>query len=321
MSKFFRLILLCVVLIATTSCMEENFSLFRRQYDVKLTADLNGSQSRAIADGKSVNEVAWAVYAAGTETPLENLWGVMPINNQQCELEIRLATGKSYDIAFFAYYTDTPVTKNIVGGQINPRYYNVLFDQKKVTVKYDEQLTIANDENRDCFWYVERNLKVKGKVDKTFTLSRPLAQLNLGITEEDFQHTLKAQLNIAQTEITTESYTEFNLFDGTLSEPAPTVITFNRSETPLYGDNLLQVKGYDEPFRYLATTYVLVNEKRTNNVSVALWDIDGVQLHELNYSFVPLQRNYRTNIIGNLLTSPNHFKIVIEEEFDGDHIE
>ena len=321
MSKFFRLILLSVVLIATTSCMEENFSLFRRRYDVKFTADLYGGQTRAFADGKSVNEVAWAVYADGDDEPLDNLWGVMPINNQQCELEIRLASGKTYDIAFFAYYTDTPVSRSVVGGQINPRYYNVLFNQKKVTIKYDEQLTIANDENRDCFWHVEHNLKVKGAIDKTFTLSRPLAQLNLGITEEDYQHTLAANLNIADTEITTESYTEFNLFDGSLSELVPTVITFNRNTTPLYGDNLLYVKGYDETFRYLATTYILVNEKRTGNVSVGLWDNRNTQLHELNYSFVPFQRNYRTNIIGNLLTSPNHFKIVIEEEFDGDYNE
>lgn len=319
MSKFFRLILLGLVLFASTSCMEENFSLFRRKYDVKLVADLSGGQSRAIADGKSVNEVAWAVYADGSDTPLENLWGVMPINNNQCELALRLASGKTYDIAFFAYYTDNPASKAVIGGAIEPRYYNVLFDEKKVTIKYDEQLTIANDEKRDCFWYVEHNLKVKGQVDKTFTLSRPLAQLNLGITEEDFQQTLDAQLTIVDTEITTESYTEFNLFDGSLSEPVPTVVTFNRNATPLYSDNYLYIKGFDESFRYLATTYILVNEKCTSNVSVGLWDVNNAQIHELNYSFVPFQRNYRTNIIGNLLTSPNHFKVIIEEDFEDDY--
>lgn len=298
--------------------MEENFSLFRRKCDVNLVADLSSSPSRAIADGKNVNEVAWAVYVDGSDTPLEDLWGVMPINNNKCELAIRLVNGRTYDIAFFAYYTDNPTTKTRIGGPIEPRYYNVFFDEKKVSVKYDEELTIANDENRDCFWYVEHNLKVKGQVNKTFTLSRPLAQLNLGVTEEDLQLTINANLFIDDTEIITDSYTEFNLFDGSLTEAVPTTIIFNRNTTPLYSDNYLQIKGHEERFKYLATTYLLVNDKCTSDVKVALWDSNNTKLHELSYSFVPFQRNYRTNIVGNLLTSPNIFTIVVEEDFEGE---
>ena len=37
------------------------------------------------------------------------------------------------------------------------------------------------------------------------------------------------------------------------------------------------------------------------------------------FTFVPLQRNYRTNIIGHLLTNPHLFTIVIDEKFEADH--
>ena len=78
------------------------------------------------------------------------------------------------------------------------------------------------------------------------------------------------------------------------------------------------IDGQSERYKYLATTYLLVNQKCTSNVSVKIWDNSGFELHTLNYRFVPFQRNYRTNIIGHLLTNPNLFTIVIEKKFDGD---
>jgi hypothetical protein len=52
MSKFFHAILAVVVLF-TTSCMKEDNSSY-----VTLTADLSGIESRAIADGTTVNQIA-----------------------------------------------------------------------------------------------------------------------------------------------------------------------------------------------------------------------------------------------------------------------
>ena len=318
MSKFFQFIL-AVAVLATSSCMKEDYLLARRGCDVTFIADLGGSVSRAFADGENVNEVAWAVYTAGSDTPLKDLWGTMPLNDRQAVLDIRLVNGRSYDIVFFAYYTENPSDKIEINGNIDPRYYNVLFDSKKVSIKYDEHLTISNDEMRDCFWHVERNLKIGGAVNKTFTLTRPLAQLNLGVTEEDYNLALNAGFRIADTQITVDSYTEFDLFSGELTEPAPTTIHFARSETPLYGDNFLEIQGQPSKYRYLATTYLLVNEKCTSEVRVALWDVSNIELHRLIYSFVPFQRNYRTNIIGHLLTNPHNFTIIIEDKFENDY--
>ena len=87
MSKFFHAILAVVVLFAT-SCMKEDNSSY-----VTLTADLGGIESRAIADGTTVNQIAWAVYASGSDTPLKNLWGTMPLSKE--DNVITLAIGKT----------------------------------------------------------------------------------------------------------------------------------------------------------------------------------------------------------------------------------
>ena len=310
MSKFFHVILAVVVLF-TTSCMKEDNSSY-----VTLTADLGGIESRAIADGTTVNQIAWAVYASGSDTPLNNLWGTMPLSNRQATLDLRLANGKSYDVVFFAYYTENPSQTVEIHGEINPLYYDLSFADKSITVKYDN--ATANDEKRDCFWHAVRGMKVEGAANRTFKLTRPLAQLNLGVTETDYNTALNSEFRIANTEITVDSYTKFNIFDGTLSELKPTTITFAGAQTPLYSDEYLVIDGQSERYKYLATTYLLVDQKCTSSVSVKIWDNSGFELHTLNYSFVPFQRNYRTNIIGHLLTNPNLFTIVIEKKFDGD---
>ena len=130
MSKFFHAILAVVVLF-TTSCMKEYNSSY-----VTLTADLGGIESRAIADGTTVNQIAWAVYASGSDTPLNNLWGTMPLSNRQATLDLRLANGKSYDVVFFAYYTENPSQTVEIHGEINPLYYDLSFADKSITVKY-----------------------------------------------------------------------------------------------------------------------------------------------------------------------------------------
>lgn len=311
MSKFFHFILMVATLVAT-SCMGDGL-----RSSVTFVADLGGIETRAIADGTTVNQVAWAVYVDGSNTPLEDMWGTMPLTNRQAVLNLRLATGRTYDIVFFAYYTENPSSVAEVNGEINPLFYNVSLNERSVSVKYDN--ATANDERRDCFWHAENNLKVEGSINKTFLLTRPLAQLNFGVTESDFNSTLGSDFQIADTEITVDSYTKFNLFDGSLSELVPTTVKFERNTTPLYNDDYLIIKEQSERYKYLATTYTLVNQKCTSNVTLTFWDNKGIEVHTLNYSFVPLQRNYRTNIIGHLLTNPHLFTIVIDEKFEADH--
>ena len=112
------------------------------------------------------------------------------------------------------------------------------------------------------------------------------------------------------------------MFDGSLYEQASIPVTFKRADSPIDSNNELKIKDDNNVYKYLATTYVLVGENKvTSDVSVTIWNKNEADQNTINYSYVPLQRNYRTNIIGNLLTSPSIFTIVIDERFEvPDHI-
>lgn len=310
------------VIFSAVSCAKENVSVAPEDQEVEVSfvADLGGALgSRAIADGTTVDEVAWAVYEDGANAPLENLQGTLKIEGKQATLNVRLATGKTYDIAFFAYKAVEAKTE--LKGIVDPLHYSVFWDEKKVCMKLDPQPS-ANDESFDCFWYVEHDYTVKGANSETFLLTRPLAQLNLGVNAKDVADAKDAGFEVSDTQITVNTYTQFNMFDGSLYEQASIPVTFKSADSPIDSDNELNIQNDNNVYKYLATTYVLVGENKvTSDVSVTIWNKNEADQNTINYSYVPLQRNYRTNIIGNLLTSPSIFTIVIDERFEvPDHI-
>lgn len=80
-----------------------------------------------------------------------------------------------------------------------------------------------------------------------------------------------------------------------------------------------------ETFKYLSMCYVLTasDEKDPyviNNVKVWLaTDKNGANEYELlNINQVPVQKNWRTNIIGNLMTEENNFEVKLDTDFAGE---
>ena len=300
---------------SVVSCAKEQVSDVQVGQEVEVTfaADLGGALgSRAIADGTTVDEVAWAIYEDGAFKPLDSLQGTLVLVDKKATLNVRLVTGKTYDVAFFAYKAKAAAEDGVV----DPKYYTVAWDGQTVTM--DTANTVANDEERDCFWYVEHNLYIDGPINKTFTLTRPLAQLNLGVAAEDVKNAAKAGYSVSASEIVVDTYATFNLFNGKVSDPIQKAVKFVKNDSPVAATapEILKVKDDATDYNYLATTYILVNEKITSEVTVTLWDQDNNEFNTLNYSYVPLQRNYRTNILGNLLTNPAVFTIIVDERFN-----
>lgn len=296
-----------------SSCSKEQISSnapVGEQVTVTLTADLGAIESRAISDGLSVNEVAWAIYLHGADQPLPELYGVLPISNKQGTLEVRLVTGKSYDIALFAYYKDGATTEQALGAAA-PKFYDVDWDNKTIALNYPSPLANDTDE-RDCFWYVKQNLAVDGPVNETFILTRPLAQLNFGVTKEDTIAAAEAGLVVSQSKIVASTYEKFNMFTGECLGQLKEY-TFAQNAVP---QQELEVENI--AYTYVGTAYLLVDEKETQEVSLTIYnnDANNTQINTLNYSYVPFQRNYRTNILGALLTNPIEFNIVVDERFN-----
>ncbi len=304
-----------------SSCSKEQISTtvpVGEEVAVTLTADLGAIESRTsvIADGKKVNEVAWAIYLHGSTTPLPDFQGVLPINGKEGKLEVRLVTGRSYDIALFAYHTENPTDKQVNIATPAPKYYVVDWSNNLVAVQYPNG-PIANDEDaRDCFWFVKENLEVNAPINETFELHRPLAQLNFGVTAQDTADAAAAGLVVSQSKIVASTYTQFDVLTGKCTGEL-VEYTFAQNKVPTQ-----ELTVSDVDYTYIGTAYLLVNdgEPLKDNVSITIYDEDNntTAVNTLSYDNVPFKRNYRTNILGALLTNPAEFTVKVDERFDGD---
>lgn len=266
-----------------------------------------------VGEGTTVNYVACAVYdATGEEMP--DLRQYRPITNKTAEYSIRLVKGQAYRVAFFAYYGED----NGISDYYDMQY---LTDIKIKDAK-------SNIEHRDAFTnYVDVTAQESMKaVEKPVTLYRPFAQLNLGAVAEDIEAAKKAGVVVTNSKITVSNvYTEFDAYNNAIVAGAQSKeVTFTMNEIPgqdLYVDMDNDATTADESFEYLALNYLLVgnagSEKELTDVTFE-WKTAYNKTNSPATVFknIPVQRNYRTNIIGYLLTNPAQFNITIDEKFE-----
>lgn len=266
-----------------------------------------------VGEGTTVNYVACAVYdATGEEMP--DLRQYRPITNKTAEYSIRLVKGQAYRVAFFAYYGED----NGISDYYDMQY---LTDIKIKDAK-------SNIEHRDAFTnYVDVTAQESMKaVEKPVTLYRPFAQLNLGAVAEDIEAAKKAGVVVTNSKITVSNvYTEFDAYNNAIVAGAQSKeVTFTMNEIPgqdLYVDMDNDATTADESFEYLALNYLLVgnagSEKELTDVTFEWKTADNKTNSPATvFKNIPVQRNYRTNIIGYLLTNPAQFNITIDEKFE-----
>lgn len=69
-------------------------------------------------------------------------------------------------------------------------------------------------------------------------------------------------------------------------------------------------------YEYLSMNYILVNQEVTPNATLKLYDASNAIVTTVSTSLVPLKRNYRTNIVGNLISEPARINIVVDPTFN-----
>lgn len=266
--------------------------------------------TRAVGDGLTVNKVACAVYdAAGKE--MKNLYKIEDVTERTATYSVRLAKGQSYRVAFFAYYENTD----------GKAAYDVL-DLKNI--KFNSGM-LSNDESRDAFTaYVDvkaEDLTKNGSIKQTVYLKRPFAQLNLGIDKAELDDAANAGIVVAESQITvTDVYNAFSAYDNTIAKGAEPV-SMKFAMHKVLGESL---KVNEKEYTYLALNYLLVgDEKQEKSLTDVefVWKTADEKTNNPTTKFlsIPVQRNFRTNIIGKLLTSPATFDIEVDQRFDGEY--
>lgn len=271
----------------------------------------DGIATRAtIGNGTKADKVACAVYdEEGTE--LTTLYKVVDVVDKKATYEIRLAKGQKYRVVFFAYNSTADA-------------YDVT-NLKNITVKDSQN---SNIENRDAFTaYFDVDATVNA-INEDVTLYRPFAQLNLGVDNTEWTDAKNAGVEVAKSKIiVTNVYNQFSAYDNAVVATAePVTMTFEMNTIPTEElevdvDRNGTIAG-TEKFKYLALNYLLVgdagSEKSLTDVEFVWENSDASKTNNPTTHFknIPVQRNYRTNIIGKLLTNPATFNIIIDERFN-----
>lgn len=315
MKRYLKTITAVVLAALTTAaCQKENFGdATPAGQEVDVTLDLLAPQigTKSYGDGTTAKTVYVHVYqqdadgnltyiqpaaeGASLKTPSQSL----TLNGLKATYSTRLVTGQTYTFVFWAQADSAPYTYDA--------------EAKTITVNYASAK--GNDESRDAFYNVLPNVKIEGAYTASVQLSRPFAQLNFGVTSEDYAAAKAAGLEVTAAEVKlTKAATSLNLLDGTTT--GDETVTFASAALPADPNDILTAGGKN--YKYVAMDYVLVGKsaKTLSDVTLTL-TANGTQsaTPEFTYSNVPLQANYRTNIVGNLFTSPAEVQIEITPGF------
>ncbi len=188
--------------------------------------------------------------------------------------------------------------------------YNFDTTNHKVDVTYTN--VTANSDIYDAFFKCE-DVAVSGSINRTVELRRPFAQINIGAT--DYAAAKAAGWVTEKTSVHVDDvYSTLNVFDATVSNRVAGGYTYTLAAKPDKAtDGAFPVSGVDA--EYQSMVYVLTGaDQALTNVEFKAHA--GTEVITRNYANVPVRRNYRTNIYGNILTEAANFTVQIIPEFN-----
>lgn len=303
--NLFKSFALAAVAVIAGACAKESEQLAGPS-NVTFEVSTPEIATKAIGDGMTATKLYYQVFDADGNA-IEGL-GVQnkDLVSGKTTVSFQLIKDQTYNFIFWAQTAEAG-------------YY--IIDEaeglRKITADYATHKG-ANDENRDAFFAVEKGLKITGPVSKTVKLTRPFAQVNIGTNDE-----LKAGTTTAPA-INLTGATSKVVIKGVPTVFAPlattpetmltgaTDVTFISAAVPT---EKLVVKGVE--YNYLAMNYVFAPAEGTVCDLTAEFALVGRAPIPLSSPATPIKRNYRTNILGKLLTSSADFNIEVDPGFEG----
>ena len=283
--------------------------------DTKVTFEVStgdiATRASEIATAKNITVLHWELYGSDIRTaaaPYGEGTVTDTDGDKHFTVNLRLVADQKYNIVFWAE-TEHGAT----------HYETSDLRNVKIKTYADEN---ANDESRAAFFAVHDFETQNGvNVNEEVTLYRPFAQINLGTTTYDTSLNMvnggKVAVNSTQMTVTSVANV-FNTLDGLgVADNFDGKVTFKAAATP-NGEadktqKLLTVN--EEGYYWIGMNYlIVVDNAGTTDVDVVLNTNMGVVEHSI--ANVPIKENYRTNILGDFLTTGAKFNIVVDERFE-----
>ncbi len=311
------LLLVAGAMMTLTSCQESSTDSSKSGdlVPVSLVATIEGSDSasRAYGDGTSANRCIVEVYTSSGTLFQRSI--VSPSSNT-ANFELQLVSSQDYTFVLWADNVDMAGTTPTTAELEVDKHYTTTGGLKSISLTSPSTYS-GNDETKDAFFASSEEQVETKATEIDLTLKRPFGEVNVttsltGVTSEFIPSTIKVSYS-------TELYTTLNAVTGELSEAQTITWSGDVAGTYTTGDETL----------HLVTEYVFApyvgddNDKEILvNFEMEFYDANGT-LITTNDKFdnMPIKRNYRTNITGNLLTVEGTVTATIDPLFESDDIE
>lgn len=262
--------------------------------------------TKGLSDAAQVDELICQVFLKGAKdenkhfvyTPVPELTQNVAVVGGKATVKFSLVKGQTYSFAFWAQTSETG-------------YYNT-DDLRSVTM--NTNLVKANDPKMDAFFAIKDEARVTVSYSKKVSLKRALAQVNFGTKKYSGRSDeLKAQKSYVTLTGVPNVFHPFMSGDSFACEGSETV-KFNEKE--VISDETLSVN--DAEYSYLASVYVFaLNPNNTITDASAVVTLSNGKTTTIKAPNVPVKRNFRTNILGDLLTVDAVWNVDVAPEFEG----
>ena len=307
-------------LLITGSCQKENFGAANGN-TVAYTVQVPGNiATKAIGDNvSSVTKLVYAVYRteaqtandySATETLLYQKNATL--ENGQATLYLELVNNQNFRVLFWAQ-------------DPNAGIYDAS-NLKNVTIDYAN--LDANQESYAAFAgsdFIKTGDNLSGR---TVYLHRAVAQLNIATTPESMilgeaganeTSSLQTTVTLTSSKVTVNGLAStYNVADASVGEILTADFVFSATNPAVLSEQILDVKGVN--YKYISMNYVGFAPAMGTDVEVDYVIETNVGTIPNSISSVPVKPNYRTNIIGNLITSTSDYTVILDKGWEGDNI-
>lgn len=317
MKKIISFIAVALAVLAVASCAKENAGA---EATMTLKVNIPEAVTKAYGDGMFADKNL--IIGVFDENGVEKFRKVYVWSPSKFEdaISIRFMVGKKYQMVFWAQY-----------GEAYGKPETMPLDQ--ITLDYAR----SNREDLDAFWAHVPVFEVKTDFDMSVTLHRPFAQLNFATTVGDMNESvadpdLAGLHNKAAVTVKNVANT-LNLFTGETcyidannhAENAGAAVIIPDTEFPKVkvmqdGKEVevyptIEVEGVT--YEIVAMNYILVADSGSQDGKTTVDLKLQVGEFELSVPNAYMKRNWRTNVVGELLTAEGSFKVNIDPIFEG----
>lgn len=265
--------------------------------------------TKGLSDAAQVDELVFQVFLTGTKDenkhyenkPVPELTQVVPVVDKKATVKVNLVKGQKYSYAFWAQSKGTG-------------YYDTS-DLRAVKMNTDK--VKANDPEMDAFYGFREGNTASKSYSERIPLYRALAQVNFGAKTLHRSDALQATASSVTLSKVPDIFHPFWKTSET-SEGKGEITYANNGVVS--GEKLaIGDKTNKTEYDYLATAYVFANKENDKILidASATITLSNGRTTTIAVPNAPIQVNYRTNILGDLLNVDGVWNITVDEEFKG----